>query len=252
MIKKESLRKSTKMILLFGGLPIVVFFAVVGLAILLQSSLYSDISLVDKRVIVADDEQNLLVIDSTDGVSFRYSIEEWRYGAENSWFDYSFSNLTTPDNFTAFRGVSAFPASDRELIFSVTGSLNGELISLFTILDIRSRGMKFFEEITEGEVGNIVWSPEKNYFAYFTSDNNQEGTLLLINSIEKLNQAIRVDENDLFNEVVAADYTPEFRMMQWGDDQEELFFTVNSPQEEGESIRMKVSLGSGEIFVVEN
>ncbi len=238
------------MILLFGGLPVAVLFIVVGLAILLQSSFYNDISLVNKRIIVADDEQHLLVIDTADGVSFRYSIEEWRYGAESIWLEYNFVDTLNPDNFTVFRGVSAFPSSDRELIFSVTGLLDGKPVSLFTVLDIRSRGMKFFEEITEGEVGNIVWSPKKNYFAYFTSDLSQEGSLLVINSIAEFNQILRVDENDLFSEVVATDYTPEFRMMQWSDNQEELLFTVNSPQEEKEELRMKLSIDSGEIFVV--
>ncbi len=251
MIKKKSLQKSIKMILLFGALPVAVLFTVIGLAILLQSSFYNETSLIDKRVIVSDDEQHLLIVDSEDEVFLRYSIKDWREGAEAIWFDYSFADALSADNFTEFRGVSALPESDRELIFSVTGILNREPISLFTVLDVGSQEMKFFEEIVEGEVGNIVWSPEKNYFAYFTNNSKQEGILLLVNSVTEFSQVLRVDRSDLFSEATIPDYAPGFRMMQWSDDQEELFFTVNGSQEE-EVVRMKLSISNGEVSVTEN
>ncbi len=253
MIKQKNVKKSIKTILLFGALSVVVLLVVVGLAFLLQSSYYkhSETSLVGKRIIVADDDQHLLVIDNTDGLSFRYSIEEWRYKAESVWGEYDFSDRVTPSDFKNFHGVSAFPDSDRVLIFSVIGSRDGESVSLFSTLDIRSRKVLFFDDIIEGEVGNIVWSPTKDYFAYFANSQDQEGIFLAINDINEAKETLRVKKEDLFSETLVTDYQPGFRMMQWSEDQEELFFTVNNPEKESEFIRVSLSIVDGEVSVLE-
>ncbi len=240
------------------GLIFGVSLAVVGIGYILSSQV-DYIDLINRKVVIADDDKALLLVNEDEEVSFEYTIENWRGQVKGDWDDFFDEPLEvdgvtiTPNSFSRFTTASPFPDGVKSIVFSVSTYAMPIDFSLFWVLNIGTREIRFLGEENRGIVGDITWSPEGTHFAYFLNTERAPGEHLTIDNAETLEKEFTLSGEEILEALEVEydeDYKPEFRGLRWGQDGKRLFFATDDVEEdtsvtwsidlEGESLRKEI------------
>jgi hypothetical protein len=236
-------------------LGIALFIILVGF---LFYSQIEQTNLAGKKVFTSEDDEQIMVSDENENIIFSYSIEEWQKQAGEQWNDIFVEPLMAgedvvgPESFVWFTAVSAFPGMSK-IGFSVSTYEKATNVSLFWTIDIATKEINIIGEKNIGIVGNIVWSPNANYFAYSLNDGEKKGEFLTADNTTTLKKEFVLTGEDILHalegEYLSSIYYPNFRNIEWKEDESELIFTTNS-LEETEETRWSINLGTKELIKI--
>lgn len=237
-----------KNILFIIGLIFLVSLVVVGTGYFLYSQA-EYVSLRNKTVNISENDDALLV-KGEEGVIFSYSIEEFQETALIVWDDVFGDDLIKinekevgPEMFTKFIVSSPFPGKRSSIIFSVSTDMATENVSLFWVLDITTGRLTPFGEKNIGRVGNIMWSPDGSYFAYFLNTKRGVGEYLVLGNAESFKEEFILSGEDILEamDIEKEDhFMPGFRGLRWSEEEEELLFMTDT-LEEGASANWSIN-----------
>ncbi len=226
-----------------------VSLTVVAIGYVLSSQI-EYVDLIDKKIIISEDDDVLLVTDKDASVVFRHSIENWRGQVRGKW-DSIFKEpikiqgtKVGPDGFTRFTAVSPFPDGIKTIVFSVSTYAMPVDYSLFWTLNIATGETKILGERNKGVVGNIIWSPKETHFAYFLNTERAAGDYLTLDNVETRRKEFTVSGKEILEALETdyeEDFMPEFRSLRWREDGERFFFTTDTT-EEGVSANWSIDL----------
>jgi tricorn protease-like protein len=227
-----------KKVFFITGLILGVSLAVVAIGYVLSSQI-EYVDLVGKTLMISEEDDTLFAINEDERIVFRYSIENWRGQTRNRWEKLFKGSLTnddlqiTPDDFVRFTAVSPFPEGVKTIIFSTSTYGLANDFSLFWMLNIGTKELRFFGEKNDGVVGNIVWSPKGTHFAYFLNTKEASGEYLTIDNIETREKIFTICREKILEllEEESEEFIPEFRTLRWQEDGQRLFFSTNTTEE---------------------
>ncbi len=245
-----------KKIIIICGLVLGVSIAMMMIVFFLYSQV-NYVNLVNKKVSISEDDTHILVVDEKSDVVFRYSIDEWKRGASLVWEDYFKDSLIvegkelTPDDFSKFIAVSAFPEGTKTVGFAVFSDKE-EDVSLFWTLNIDTKEVSLFGDVNFGTIGSIIWSPQGKHFAYLLNTRDVGGKHITVDNVETREKEFTLSKDHILEELGfdSDSYFPEFRMMRWDDDSKRLNFTTNGKTEE-KDVRWSINY-NGEDLSIEN
>ncbi len=228
--------------------------AVMGVAVYFLYSQVEYVDLIDKKIVISEADDTLEVVDEDDNIAFSYTLSEWRDWTQDRW-EYLFKRPIevdgielSPQSFERFTAAS--PLTDPiKMVFAVSTYAMPTDASLFFTLDIRSKELKFVGEKNKGVIGNVIWSPEGTHFAYFLNTEEAPGEYLTVDNIKTLEKEFVLEDEDILLalgveeeeiEEGEVDFAPEFRSIEWEEDEERLMFTTNA-LEEGEEVRWYIN-----------
>ena len=246
--------KTMKKTLFVVGSIVGVSLVIVGIGYFLYSQI-NYVDLVEKKILISENDQEIFVNEEGGETVFSYSVSEWREQVEGSWDDYFDQPLminereVTPSNFNRFTGVSPFPGGTKKLGFVVSTRDLFEDVSLFWVMDISSREIEMIGKENFGVIGNISWSPNGIYFAYYLNTEKAPGEYLTVDNALTLEKEFMIDREEILEayEVEKEDYSPEFARLDWADDGNRLFFTTASIEDEEEEDKWSIMVDGSEL-----
>ncbi len=230
--------KNMKKVIFVTGLVLGVSLTVVAIGYVLSSQI-EYVDLLEKTITISDEDDVLFITNDDDKVVFRYSIESWRGQVKGSWnnhfqgfFD---GEYIDPDDFVRFTAVSPFPEGIKTMVFATSTKELPKNYSLFFTLNVGTKQIRFLGGKNEGIVGNVIWSPGENYFAYTLNSNDQSGVYLTVDNIKTMKKEFTISKNDILSELEieeGEDFNPEFRSLRWSDDGLRISFMTNTKEED--------------------
>jgi WD40 repeat protein len=227
-----------KKVIFVTGLVLGVSLTVVAIGYVLSSQI-EYVDLLEKTITISDEDDVLFINNSDDKVVFRYSVESWRGQVKGSW-DKLFQGFFEgeeigPDNFVRFTAVSPFPEGIKTIVFAISTKELPNNYSLFFTLNVGTKQLKFLGGKNEGVVGNVVWSPEENYFAYILNSNDRSGVYLTVDNIKTMRKEFTLSKDDILEGLEIEEeenFNPEFRALRWSEDGSKIFFMTNTNEED--------------------
>jgi len=226
---------------------------VVGIAFfvfIISFFLYSQINYIDligKRVIIAEGDRELHVVDDNNDVVFIYKIEDWQNGVSEGW-EHMFPELISsgganigPENFDRFIATSPLP-NPRKLGFAISTYTLPIDISLFFELDVRNNRLNPIGEKNRGIIGSIIWSPAETHFAYLLNTKEEAGKYLVVDNVETLEEEFSLDKEDILLALGVEDleerinFKPRFKGLSFDEEGEFLIFTTSTLDEDESAV----------------
>lgn len=250
---ENNIKKALSLVGIVVGVTVIM-----GIAVYFLYSQVDYLDLVGKKIVISQEDDNLLLVDENEKTVFSYSVSEWQGQVSGRWNDLFPEPIMVndteigPERFERFTVAS--PVTDpRKMIFAVSTYLMPEDISLFFVLDVRNRELSFVGEENRGVIGDIKWSPKGTHFAYFLNTQRAAGDYLTLDSIETMEKEFILEEEDILlalgmleEELESIEFTPEFRSLGWTEDGERLTF-VSDTLEEDEEARWSINIDGTEI-----
>jgi hypothetical protein len=223
-----------KKVIFVTSLILGVSLTVVAIGYVLSSQI-EYVDLLEKTITISDEDDVLFVNNSNDKVVFRYSVESWRGQIKGSWSGLFDGEEIGPDDFVRFTAVSPFPEGIKTIVFAISTKDLPTNYSLFFTLNIGTKQLRFLGGKNKGIVGNVVWSPEENYFAYILNSNDQSGVYLTVDNIKTMKKEFTLSKDDILEELEIEEgeyFNPEFRALKWSEDGSKIFFMTNTNEED--------------------
>jgi hypothetical protein len=229
-----------KNIFFIVALIFVVALGVVAIGYIFSSQIQY-VDLIEKNVVISDEDNALHIVNKEGDVVLEYTIKNWRGQVREEWDDF-FEEMPQiggeeliPEKFNRFSAVSPFPDGIKSIIFAISTHGEKEDYSLFWVLDVGTREIRFFGEPNKGIVGNVAWSPEATHFAYYLNTQDTPGEYLTVDNVQLSSKEFTLSGDAIISLIDSEHeevFYPEFGNIRWSEDGERVLFSTKTLEED--------------------
>lgn len=165
-----------------------------------------------------------------------YSIKQWQEWSEENWNSFALEPVVIagheigPNDFIQFLTVSLSP--DKSMVAFALNSMEISLtsVSINGILNLQSNEVTMIPNIIWGDIEDITWSPDEQYFFSLAGTARSGGEYLSVDNTITGKSVFILDDTRIAQILADKDPThfiPQFREVKWSADGENLEFTTN-------------------------